>query len=58
MKTLFVITATIDRKRQFFIVEADEEWQAIRIFNQEFPGIRFRNIKPAEKITPKKTEKP
>lgn len=47
---LFIVTATIDRKRRFFVIEADEEWQAIRIFNQAFPGVRFRNIKPAEKI--------
>jgi hypothetical protein len=41
----YLITATIDRRRNYFLVEAKEMSDAIEIFNKHYNDIQFRNIR-------------
>lgn len=50
MGNSFLITATIERKRRYFIVPAKEDWEAIKLFNEIKPGVQFKSIKLLEHI--------
>ena len=46
----YLITATIDRKRKYFYVEALFMHDAIKIFSMNYPDTDFKTIKKLEEL--------
>jgi len=46
----YLITATINRKRNYFYIEAINMAEAITFFEKKYPNVPFKNIKELSEI--------